>query len=37
MTYNIDCLTDNSPYASNINNINKLFLAVPINSKNEKK
>ena len=20
MTYNIDCLTDNSPYASNINN-----------------
>ena len=36
MTYNIDCLTDNSPYASNINNINNLFLTAPINLKNEK-
>ena len=35
MTYNIDCLK-NSSYASDINNINNLFLTAPINIKIEK-
>ena len=36
MSYKIDCLTDNSPYGSNINNIKNLFLKAPTNLKNEK-
>lgn len=36
MSYKIDCLTDNSPYGSNINNIKNLFLKAPSNLKNEK-
>ena len=36
MSYRIDCLSDNSPYASNIKRINHLFASLQINLKNEK-